>query len=186
MAIEELVEPLGVADADPVAPRRQQVSEFGCQVFERVLPLRPGQAIPPALREVREVLSMRPSCCDAEPRLLLESLRSVFPDGFEHREPPRTTALQAADEALVHQGCEPIDNVHLFERFEAGDNVLHSFHPSGREDREQLKDRLLVAVEQLIAPLDSAAERLLPGWKVPWPAAEQLEAASQPISQIMC
>jgi hypothetical protein len=128
---------------------------------------------------------MRLSCCDAEPRLLLEPLRSIFPDGLEHGEPLRTRALQAANEALVHQGCEPIDNVHLSEQSEPGDNLLHRFHPGGREHREQLKDRLLLAVEQLIAPLDSAAERLLAGRQVPWPASEQLEAASQPISQIV-
>ncbi len=65
------------------------------------------------------------------------------------------------------------------------DDLLDRLDPRWREDRQQLKDGSLLLVEQLVAPLDRASEGALAGRQVTWSPAEELEAAPQPVSQLL-
>src|SRR5262249_37931417 len=145
---------------DPVPPGSQEIAELRRQILQGALPLRPGQIISSPRRELREVLGMRPPRCVGEPRALPEALRSVIPDRFEHDQ-ARPLAVQAANETLVDQGREPIHDADISERPEPARYLLDRLDSRGKKQRQKFKERSLLVVEQLIAPVDGAGRGLL-------------------------
>jgi hypothetical protein len=100
---------------------------------------------------------MRMSDSREELRIPLELFRSVFTNGFEHRQLLSTVGLHAADEALVHERRESIDNVDFAERFDPADNILDGLNLRWGEDRQCAKKCSLLFIEQLVAPGDRVA-----------------------------
>ena len=136
------------------------------------------------MRDVGEMLRVRAPGGVALLRQLVEPLGGVVADRLEHREPAVTVLVEAPDEALVderHQSREHDGSAVAVQPL--GDR-LHRLDASGREDREQPERRALVLVEEALAPLDRAPQRLLPLREVAGVAAEDAGVLAQPVPQL--
>ena len=146
-----------------------------------------GQALPLALGKVGKVGGVGPASGGAELGIRFQPFGSVFPDRFQHQQPGLSGVLiHLPDQAFVHQGSQSIENVHP-RLVQALDLAGHRFDRLERaaadEHREQLKQALLAAVEQLIAPVNGVAQRLLPDRQVARPTPQQFQPAPQPFEQ---
>ena len=159
--VEHRVEPLEVAGVDPVAPCLAQVAEVGFQLGEAEARSGPERRARCSCATVGVVLGVGRRAASRSSGCSSSSLSRVLADRPEHREPPVTLLVEAADEALVDERDEAIGTTIRLEALEAGGDRLHRLDARRREDREQPEDRPLVVVEQALAPLDRAPQRLL-------------------------
>ncbi len=114
----------------------------------------------------------------AAPQLLgalfrLESLHRVLPDRLEHR----VTALVALEQASVDQPF------HLVRRRPANRLGVVGRAAAG-EDRERREEPALLVVEQVVAPLDRRAQRLVACRPVPRAFREDGEPLSQSFGEL--
>src|SRR2546422_6401376 len=96
-----------------------------------------------------------------ESRLGLEALGSEFLNRREHRQSMRTAAVDAANQALVNERSDPIDNLDIAERPDPQSHLLDRRQRRAGEHREDAEDVPLLSIEELVAPLDRATERLV-------------------------
>lgn len=80
--VEERIQPFRLACVDPVSPLRQELAELGPQLVERGLARRPVQPLPPALREIAEVLGVGAPYRLGELGVIVEPFGGILPDGF--------------------------------------------------------------------------------------------------------
>ena len=76
-------------------------SEIGFHAGQDLRPLTAGEAFPPFVRDLGEVLRVCAPDGLALLRQLVEPLGGVITDRLEHREPAVTVLVEAADEALI-------------------------------------------------------------------------------------
>jgi len=96
-----------------------------------------------------------------------EPLRGVGAHGLEHQQPGRLVRTSAAyQEALRDQ---PVEGVQVG----AGDSLRRLDRGAAGEDPEAREARLLVVVEQVVAPVDRRAQRPLARGRVAWACAER-------------
>ncbi len=77
--------------------------------------------------------------------------------------------IHLPDQAFIHQGSQSVEHVQIefIERYNpAGYPFDRLDRAAAGEDREQLEQALFAAVQQLIAPVDCVAQRLLPDRQV--------------------
>ena len=93
--------------------------------------------------------------------------------------------VELADEALVEQRAEAVEGVELRPGrvVQVGRHRLDRLDRRPGEDRQQLEQSLLGGRQQLVAPFDRRAKRLLALRQVAGAAAERLEAAGEPIPE---
>src|SRR5512132_1456284 len=180
-AVEKRVKPLRLALVDPIPPRNEEVAELGPELVEHGPAFGPVEQMPVAPRELAEVLGMGASRGGGELGLVIESLGCVLPDRLEHRQPALATFIRAAEEAFVDEGGEAIHHVDPAERLKARRDRLDRLKAGGDEDGEQLEDCAFAVLEEVVAPLDHAPERLLAGREVTGAAAEHVEPPVQPV-----
>ena len=101
-----------------------------------------------------------------------EALAGVRPHRFQHPEPGGSVFLVAAHEQAL--GDEPVERVDVG----AGDRLRRLHGGAAGEDREAREARFLVVAEQVVAPVDRRAQRLLAGGRVARPCAESVERAA--------
>ena len=123
-----------------------------------------------------------------ERRLRIERLGRVGLDRLEHRDPRRPIAVRRLglqDQALVEKRAEAADGIQLRagRLVEVGRHRLDRLDRAATEDRQQLEEPLLGGAQELVAPLDRRAQRLLPLGQIAGAAAEVLEAAAESIPE---
>ena len=101
-----------------------------------------------------------------------EALERVLADRLEHRE----AAVSLANEALVDERGERL-------QLRIADRLCSLEAPAAGEHRQPGHELLLLRVEQLEAPFDRCAQRLLPLGQVPCPACEERQPLLQPFEQ---
>ena len=109
-----------------------------------------------------------------------QTFQSVFADRIQHHEARFPfSALDALQQALVHQRSHAVQPIHL----QIALGVAHGFHrlqsAAAHKNRKSAEEHLFAHTQQTIAPVDCAAQSLLPGGQVPRPAGQQLQAALQ-------
>ena len=105
----------------------------------------------------------------------LESLERVRADRLEHREARLAVGLLLlAEQAVVDQRRQARQ-----EPVAAADRLGGLERAAADEDGEAREQRLLVGAEQLVAPVDRRAQRLLALGQVARAAGEELEAAAR-------
>src|SRR5918999_1751094 len=160
----------------------------GSQVV--MLPFHPGEPHDPILLDqvalsllcqVPEVLGV------AAPDLILlsgrgETLHGELPDRLQHGEPGLAIpGLSRPRHAVIRQILEPVENPQV----EAGpaDDLSRFEAPAAAEDSQAGDQALRLGVEQVMAPLDRAAERSLPFGKVAGSAGEERKTPDQALQQ---
>ena len=99
----------------------------------------------------------------------------VLPERLQHREPRSPVlAFDHPHKALVDQRAQCLDHVELGDRGCSLDRLRDVGEAGVREDREQREHGALVIGEEGVAPLDRAAEGLLPRREVARAAREHL------------
>src|SRR5579884_1389601 len=96
---------------------------------------------------------------------LLQPLAGILTDGFQHPE-ARLLRFLVSHQALLHQGRDGIKDVEgeISGRVEHRLGVVEG--AATTEDRESRKDLTLRLVQEVIAPVDSAAYGLLSAGKI--------------------
>ena len=118
----------------------------------------------------------------------LQLLKGVLPDRLQHREARLALGgLLRAEEALFDQRAHAIEDVG-FRILGVGEGrVVHSFPStegeSADEDRQATEQSLLGLGQEVVAPGDRGAERLLTDGNVPGATGQKLEAMLQPSAQ---
>ena len=139
-------------------------------------PLR--QLILDLLGDREEVLGVPAPDSSASP-LDLQALERVRADRLQHREARLAVGLfLLAEQAVVDQRREPGEDV-----LAAADGLGGVERAAAGEDGEAREERLLVRAEQVVAPVDRRAERLLAGGQVARAAGEEVEALLEPREQ---
>ncbi len=140
--------------------------------------LRPGERRPDIAREVREMLRVPAAELVRELRAAVQPLARILADGLQHGEPPLAAdAVDAPQQALVHERLHPVDDVHFRKRANGRRHPFDVLEPRAGEDSESLEQQTLVGAKQLVAPLDRPAERPLPVREIARPSAEQIKPA---------
>ena len=183
--VEHRVEPSEVAGLDPGAPGLAQVAEVGFQLGEGRGSVGPREPCATFVRHVGVVLGVGPTHHVAQLRLLVQPLGRVVADRPEHREPPVTVLVEAPDEALVDEGDEAIEHRGAVEAVEPGGDRLHRVDACGVEDREEPEDRPLVVVEQPLAPLDRASQRLLARREIAGARTQYADVLAEPVPELV-
>ena len=168
-----------------MAPRNAQVVGVGGERGECGVGTVPACALPLEAREVREVRGVRATGRAREIGVLAQPLGGVLLDRCQHHETGVAVRADPPHKTLVHQRGEAVERVDLRPAAAVGapGHCLDGLERRTRERREQDKQPLLARPEQLVAPFDGGAERLLAGRQVASPAAQQLEALVQPVAQ---
>ena len=104
-----------------------------------------------------------------------EHLGGVLADRLEHREARFLALLVEADEALVHELAQPVDDLAADLAGRAADGLGHVQLEPAAEHRQPIEQVARAVVEQVVAPGDRAAERLLSLRQVPRPARQRGE-----------
>ena len=115
--VGELSELLEVPLGDPVAPRGGEVLDVRGHPLRRGVALVPGELLALMQRPIGEVLGVRPQ---GTRRGAPDRRRAVRPRTSrivsQHRQArARSTGIDLADEALLHQRAEPVEHVDPFE-----------------------------------------------------------------------
>ena len=109
----------------------------------------------------------------------LEAFERVGADRLEHREARLAVGLfLLAEHVAVDQRREARQEV-----VAAADGLGGVERAAAVEDGEAREERLLVGAEQVVAPVDRRAERLLARGQVAWAAGEEVEALLEPGEQ---
>ena len=125
-----------------------------------------------AIRRVRPARGMvLPAGCQA--------LLAVLPDRAEHDEARLRRPFDLLQQALVHDGRHPVENVHAQISARVADGLRGFQRASPDEDGKPAEETLLRLVQEAVAPVHRGAQRLLPFGKVPRATGEQLQAAFQ-------
>ena len=101
-------------------------------------------------------------------------------DRVELAEPGRALDLLGPDEALVGQRHDPVEHVDPDLSGRAADRLRGVELPAADEGCEPPEQPLLALVQQVVAPGDRAAERLLPLRQVPRARGQDPELTLQP------
>ena len=104
-------------------------------------------------------------------------------DRLEHRQ-SLLAAVRGPHEALVDERAEPIDDVHPGQGVDADADLFDVLDPRRREHGQDLEQRPLVVVEQLVAPGDRGAERPLAVGQVARSAPKDIESSSEAVAQL--
>ena len=107
-----------------------------------------------------------------------EALGCVGADRFQHPQPRRRMRVLSAHEQAL--GDKPFKRVEIGGR----DRLSRLHRGAAREDREARETRLLRVAEQLVAPVDGRAQRLLAGGRVASPCAECAKHGMQPLGDL--
>ena len=114
---------------------------------------------------------------------LRQLLRRVGPNRVQHLEPRVAVRVDGPDQALVREGDQAVDDVHP----ELGGRPAHRLGCSkvdaALEDRDPVQQSPVALVEQVVAPGDRTAERLLPLGQVPRAGGEERELVLEPSAQ---
>ena len=101
-------------------------------------------------------------------------------DGLEHLEAGFVAVdLGATQETLLNQRRQSLKGIDS-QLSRAADRLDRVQRPSAGEDGEPAQQPLLRRLQQLVAPVDRAAQRLLTGGQIPRTAAQEREPASEP------
>ncbi len=139
--------------------------------------LRAGQLAARASDELTEERRMRHPRLAVVLRGLRQALRGVIADRLQHEEPRLAVIrLDLPHEALVHERSHAVEGVEVAA---GGDRLRRLEREPAAEHREPAEEPLLGFVEQVVAPGDRAAERLLALREVARAAREQLERLPQ-------
>src|SRR5215207_5300095 len=96
-----------------------------------------------------------------------ELIETELANRAEHREARLTLArLLLAHEALVDQGCDPLQHVDLEVDIRVAHHLGRLEREAAGEDREPTEERAFALVEQVVAPGDRTAQGLLAGREV--------------------
>jgi len=134
-----------------------------------------------------ERLGVRPADRGGDVRLRVEPLGGVLADGLEHHEAGRRLGgpVRLADEALGEQGGEAVEGVDPATGGwpGMGDDLLDEVRRRTGEHGQDLEQPLLRGFEELVAPVDGRAHRLLADRQVAGAAPEHGEPALEPPEQ---
>ena len=132
------------------------------------------------LHEAGEELAMAKRD-DGGVRSRREPLATVFPDRLEHPEPGLAgRGFVDPQQALVDERRQALEEVEPELRAGSHTAVADFRLEPADEDRDPREERLLDRVEEVVAPVDRAAQRLLAGRQVARPAGQDREALPQP------
>ena len=163
-AVNELVQPSEIFRSHPVVPGSTEVCNVGRHRRQRRLASRAGEMLPLALSEVGEIRGVGSLGGRTELGLILQPLRRVTLDGFEHVKPRLALCLQLPQQAVVHERGEVV------QRFAAAYRSayrLDGYNGRSALEHRQLFEQLPLAPgEQLVAPLDCSAQRTLPRGRI--------------------
>jgi hypothetical protein len=108
---------------------------------------------------------------------LLESLEGELADRGQAAEPRLASAgLGAQDEALVDQGGQGIEDLDAERAIGIADRLGRLQRPAAHEHGQAPEQRLLGRREQVVAPGDGAAQRLVARRHVTCPAGQEAQA----------
>src|SRR5687768_9992277 len=113
---------------------------------------------------------------------LFQPFQRVLPDCLEHPEVGLAVRVFAAsDQVLGDERLQPVQEVDVeIARITEIAGRLGGLHgPSAHEGRELPEETPLVLVEEIVAPGDRVAERLVSIRKIPSPARHELESTLQ-------
>ena len=109
---------------------------------------------------------------------LLQLLPRILVDGLQHHEARLTLrSLLPPEEALLQQRLDPLQRVQI--AFGVADLLYGLQGAASREDRQPAEERLLLLVQQVVAPVDGTAQGLLAGGQVARPSLQELQAVAQ-------
>ena len=177
----------GDADRDRRVGRRDRAVEDGADVV--VLEL---QAIEPAslvgpgqlggrLRDERHVPVAMAGADEVGLTVGLEPFRGVLPDRVEEPEPGLAGGgLLDLDQALVDERHQPVEDVAADLGRRTADRLGRGEVAPGGEDRQPVEQPLPAVVEQVVAPGDRAAQRLLAFGQVARAGRQDIELVIEP------
>src|SRR5204862_2187643 len=142
----------------------------------------PAQAVVRVDRTLHE--EARVGAPDVRPRRrLVEQLDREGLDGPQHRETRARAAVVGSNQALVDQRRESAQDIQLAGRIAYG---LHGLEcEAAGEDRQPREQLLLVLAQELVAPQDRAAQRLVALRRVEAAATHELEPVAQAGEQLL-
>ncbi len=127
------------------------------------------------LRKRDEVLEVPPARLVAVARGR-EPLERVFAHDLEHREARLAGGgLALPHEALVDECAEPFEDRGVT----VADGLGRGERPAAGEDAEPFEKLLRVGIEQVVAPVERHAQRLLMPWRITPAARQQLQPVSE-------
>ncbi len=184
-AVSKLRELAEVRLANPVAPGEAEVADVGGHGEHGLIA--PGSAQVATQSRGKVGVVGRVGAADERTRpAVVEPLGRILPDRLEHYQ-ARLAArhIGLSDEALLEERRERFHHVDVATHLLVcrGRDRLHRREVRVGKDREDLEQALLPGIEELVAPFDRRPQRLLPLGQVAGRAPEQLEPASEPITQ---
>ncbi len=142
---------------------RQRQTQIVVLLFEAVEPcllIGAGKMRPGLLGDAREIGEM-PVAPAASVGVRLLLLR-ILAHGLEHPEAARAARLLDLHEALVGERGHEVERLPLFDALAAADLDGGDHRRAPGEDGEPAEERALVFVEEVVAPVDQRAQRLVP------------------------
>ncbi len=162
---------VAVPRGDRVPERHAKVVVVAVEAFE---PLALVGAAEPILG-ARHQLDVGAGVPVTDGACVLELFERVLTDGLEHAEP----AVGTGQQALVGERRDPVERLEPAHR-------LGGFEREAAGEHAELREQPLgLRFEQVIAPADRGAQRLLALRRVAGAAAEQIEPAREPVEDVL-